>query len=52
MAVPYNIGRKLVLSLEDSKVVVSMLTDQSKKLYQKDKDGNYHKIDKVGDRDD
>ena len=52
MAVPYSIGRKIELSLEDSKLVVSMLTDQSKKLYQKDKDGNYYRVDKVGDKDD
>ena len=38
MAVPYSIGRKIELDLEQSKEVVQLLTDQSGKLYQHEGD--------------
>ena len=38
MVVPYSIGRKIILSEEDSKFVVSLLTDQSVKIYQREGD--------------
>ena len=44
MAVPYSIGKKLVLSLKDSKLVVSMLTDQSRSCTRRIRTGTTTKL--------
>ena len=46
MAVPYGIGRKIELDLEQSKAVVQLLTDQSGKLYQHEGDRYFRRMPK------